>query len=221
MHRLVRHAADGPVDGGVQARCRDGHVLGSIGVADGDGGSCLVAGMGVEQHQFAVGIVPDRFVDCLQVGQVLGPVVGGIVLALPGFVSQSVIKDRAWLVGRRNVVSVRPVRMLILQGIGCGLGSLRLVQLAVERQAVVVVAIDSRHTVMVTDRMVSLVERVLLLGRELRPQIVKLLGIIRQRPRQCLEDIGACLRQARRGGIATSGGDGLSQTGVGVIGGNK
>ena len=111
---LFGHTPDAPVHSGVEAGRRDGDVLCGVGIADSDGGAGLAAAVGIEKHQFAVGVVFDRFVDGLQIGQVLRPIERVGVLPLPRLIFQPVVKDGTRLVRRRNVLPLRPVGMLIL-----------------------------------------------------------------------------------------------------------
>jgi hypothetical protein len=70
--------------------------------------------MGIEKHQLAVGVVFDRLVDGLQIGQVLRPIERIGVLPLPRFVFQPVVEDGSGRVRWRNVLPSRPVGMLVL-----------------------------------------------------------------------------------------------------------
>ncbi|CAM3517922.1 hypothetical protein MYCO108962_23855 [Mycobacterium colombiense] len=179
--RLVRHAADGTVHRGVEAGHRDRHVGGRVGVADGDRRAGLPARFGVQQHEFSIRAHPDGLVDGLEVGQVFGPVAGGIVLALPRLVGQAIVEDRSRLVGRRNVLALRPIRMRCLECVGLGGGGLGAAQLGGEGEPVVMIAVHRGHPVVVADVRIVLVLRIFLLRRERAPHLRELPGVIGQR----------------------------------------
>lgn len=106
--------------------------------------------------------------------------------------------------------------MLGLESIGAGLRRLRRRQLAGEGLPVVEVAVDRRHPVVVGDLVVTLIERVTLVGGQLLPELVELLGIVGHRPRQHITRVRVGIRVL--GGVIARRGDRLGQAVVSLFG---
>ncbi len=154
---------------------------------------CLKPGVGVQHQQLAIRVVFYSFINRLQVGEVLGAGSVRIVTALPRFIIEPLLEDRTWLIGWGDVFALRPIRMLGFQRFGLRGGGLGLRQFLAQRQPIVTVAVHSRQPVMVSEQMVMPIKPIPLLRSELHPQVVKLVGVLRQRLRQRILNVAAVI----------------------------